>query len=340
MTFSYLRRIAAAGAVGSLSTMSLVFMFPGQSSRYPEMLDRITEAWVPARAIVAEASEVLGRDLLGVYREREHAFASNRDVQVGVFLTSYLHCRALEDAGVRADVSLGLSLGEYNHLVHIGALDFVPALRLVDARGRVYDEGPRGMMACVQPAGEADIEPLLAQAREKGSVAIANYNSPSQQVVAGEQAAVEALMALCEDELLAQPVVVEKHIPMHTELFRPVAEALRPHLDAAPWKTPRRPYLPNVTGCPIEAPTPAEIVDLLSRHVYSAVQWRRSIDRLISGDGQAVFVEVGPRAVLYNLLQKRWHANRKFKSDCPDDLTAHLTSLSGELRALGFRALV
>jgi len=43
--------------------MTIIFMFPGQSSRYPEMLDRLTAAWSPAQEIIEQASDVLGRDL-------------------------------------------------------------------------------------------------------------------------------------------------------------------------------------------------------------------------------------------------------------------------------------
>ncbi len=312
--------------------MTLIFMFPGQSSRYPEMIERIVDAWPEAAAIVAHASEVLGRDLRARYH-RETSFESNRDVQVGVFLTSHLHLRALETAGVEATASLGLSLGEYNHLVHIGALDFDSALRLVDARGKVYDEGPEGMMACVQPVSEDELNPLLDQARGRGCVSIANFNSPTQQVIAGDKHAVEATMALCEDELFVQPIVIEQRIPMHTEVFRPVAAALRPHLLLAPWQQPVKPYLPNVTAELLEAPQPDEFVDMLCRHVYSPVRWRESIDLLTRHHPEAVFLEVGPRGVLFNLLQKRWHANRKYKTDSAENLASHLGSLGGELGA-------
>jgi len=313
--------------------MTLIFMFPGQSSRYPEMLDRIVGAWPSATEVVARAEETLGRDLRARYLDGA-CFESNRDVQVGVFLTSHLHLMALEAAGVRATASLGLSLGEYNHLVHIGALDFEAALRLVDARGRVYDEGPMGMMACIQPANEDELSPLLEQVRHRGHVSIANYNSPTQQVIAGELEAVEALMTLCEDELYVQPVVIEKRIPMHTEVFRPVADAFRPHLERAPWRQPMKPYLSNVTAELLSAPRPEQFVDCLSRHVHSPVRWRESIDLLTQRHPDAIFLEVGPRGVLFNLLQKRWHANRKYKSDSLDDLASHLGSLGGELGAV------
>src|SRR5690606_3180638 len=135
------RRYRRAGSEeGPVTT---VLMFPGQSSCHPEMLARIVSAWPPATAVIAEASGILSRDLARHYLPDTPAMlARNRDIQVGVFLCSYLHQRALAARGVHGDLSLGLSLGEYNHLVHIGALDFPAALRLVDARGAAYDDGP------------------------------------------------------------------------------------------------------------------------------------------------------------------------------------------------------
>src|SRR5215204_3692224 len=90
--------------------------------------------------LVAEASNILGRDLLKHYRaDNASIFATNRDVQVGVFLSNHLAFRSLGRSGAPATRSLGLGPGEYNHLVHIGALDFAHALRLVDARGKAFD---------------------------------------------------------------------------------------------------------------------------------------------------------------------------------------------------------
>src|SRR5947209_4023010 len=100
-------------------------MFPGQSSRYPEMIEKIVAADMGSAAVVARASQVLGRDLAAHYRaENPRIFATNRDVQIGVFLANHLHLGLLHRAGVDSAHSLGLSLGEYNHLVHIGALSF------------------------------------------------------------------------------------------------------------------------------------------------------------------------------------------------------------------------
>lgn len=319
--------------------MTNVFMFPGQSSRYVGMLDRIAEVWPKAKDVVADASSILGRDLGRLYRDGDESlFEKNRNVQVGVFLTTHLHLSALQAMGIDARYSLGLSLGEFNHLVHIGALEFESALKLVDARGQVYDQGPRGMMAALFPVDHEMVEEILEKARAKGVVEIANLNSPSQFVVAGETAAVEEAMRVAEDEFAINPTPIERQIPMHTSVFRPASEALLPHLQAAPWKKPGRPYISNVLGGFVENTSGEMFVELLARHVYSPVRWRDQIDALAARIDDAVFIEVGPRGVLFNLLQKRWRNNKKFKTDSAEDFADNFRGLVGQLRGLGHNA--
>ena len=63
-----------------------------------------------------------------------------------VFLATQMYLAALQAEGLQPIASLGLSLGEYSHLVDIGALDLEDALDLVNERGRCYDEAPAGVM--------------------------------------------------------------------------------------------------------------------------------------------------------------------------------------------------
>lgn len=308
-----------------------IFMFPGQSSRYPEMLSRLREvAPDELAATLGEASSALGRDLERHYRpDNAGMFVANRDVQVGVFLANHVHLLALERRGVRAPLSLGLSLGEYNHLVHAGALGFVEALRLVDARGALYDGGPRGEMASVFPLPLPELEEVVTRAREHGVVEISGYNSPSQHVVAGEPAALAVVADIARDELACECVTIERHLPMHSSLFAPVAAALAPLLGEARWRAPRLPYLPNVLGAIEPRPTPARIAELLVAHVHSPVLWRASIEAALRRHPDAAFVEVGPRAVLHNLLTKRWVSARRLRTDV--DEPGHYDRLAEEL---------
>ncbi len=293
-----------------------VLLFPGQNSRDPAMLVRMLAAWPEGAAVVDEASDVLGRDLWAAYNPRrgEEMFADNRAVQVGVFLCSHLHLLALRSQGIDGDLSLGLSLGEYNHLVHIGALSFADALRLVEARGAAFDRGPVGMTAAVFPIEEEHLTDLVARVRLRGVVEVANVNSPTQHVVSGERPAVEALVALLAEESFAVSVVIDERLPLHSSLLRPAADAFRPHLLRAAWRRPHKPYYPNVWPGPIASPTSEDFVNLLTRQMAHPVLWRDAIEDVVDRWPAADFIEVGPRGVLSGLL-RRWVPNPRRQTD-------------------------
>jgi [acyl-carrier-protein] S-malonyltransferase len=315
----------------------LVFMFPGQSSRYPAMLEKLCALRPRSRELLGLASDLLRRDLAAHYRaDNPTIFGRNRDVQIGVFLANQMFLAILEDAGIEAGLSLGLSLGEYNHLCHIGALGFEQALLTVEQRGLAYDAGPRGAMASVFPI---ELEELEAVARRASASAgavleVVNLNSPRQHVLSGAQAALEQALRILEEEHYVEARVIERQVPMHSSLFEPVGSSFRAHLETVSFAAPRLPYLPNRLGEILPEPSPAAFVDLLATHVHRPVLWRRSIDFVAERWPDAVFVEVGPLAVLYNLLDKKWHKNRKHHADSAEATDEHLPKLVEELAAV------
>lgn len=312
--------------------MTLVFMFPGQSSRDPGMFERLRALHPITRTIFEHASDVLGRDLCPDYHAGNPAiFATNRDVQVGVFLANHMCAESLRAGGVTAAFSLGLSLGEYNHLVHIGAMSFEEALRLVDTRGALYDAGPEGAMASVLPLGYPDLATVVERAQPHGCLEVAVFNSPTHHVLSGERVALELALAWLEREHFIAGVVIEPRISIHSSRFEPVGRALRAVLERVPWKSPEKPYLPNVVGRFVEDPGPAQFVTLLSQHVHRPVLWRHSIDFIADRVERAVFVEVGPRRVLCNILNKKWRSNPRFTADPGEGEPASLDRLIEEL---------
>ena len=111
-----------------------VFLFPGQSSASPDAVNRALQAHPAAAAVAGVARAVLGDTTANAYLNPEGArLESNRDIQVTVFLASQMYLAALAAEGIDGHVSLGLSLGEYSHMVHIGALD---SRRCAEARRR------------------------------------------------------------------------------------------------------------------------------------------------------------------------------------------------------------
>ncbi len=305
--------------------MTVIAMFPGQSSRYPEMIDKLASIPVAAR-IVAGASELLGRDL------RTQTFATNRDVQVGVFLANHLHLALLEAEGVTFAWSLGLSLGEYNHLVHIGALTFDDALRFVELRGELYDHAVGGRMVSIFPLEATEIEAVIERLELGTEVGIGLYNSPRQNVISGEAGAVERVLAVLEHDHYFDATVIEPRIPMHAPCFARTARNLAAALEDLAVSAPARPYLPNTLGELVVDATPALIRGCLADHVDHPVHWRASVDAIAAHVPEPHFVEVGPRAVLHNLFGRDWMPGRRAKTDAAEDWRPRFEALAKELR--------
>jgi [acyl-carrier-protein] S-malonyltransferase len=317
--------------------MTLVYMFPGQSSRYPAMLQKLAGLRPRNRELIGRASELLRRDIAGHYREDNPAvFAKNRDIQIGVFLANHLFLQILDDAGIKADASLGLSLGEYNHLVHIGALDFEQALLTVEERGEAYDAGPRGAMASVFPIDLEIVEDVARRASKAvdGVLEVTNLNSPRQHVLSGDRKALDEALKILEAEQFCEAKIIERDVPMHCSTFAPVGERLRRHLEKVRFAAPRLPYLPNRLGRILEDAKPADFVELLATHVHNPVLWRHSIDFVCERWPEAVFVEVGAMSVLHNLLDRKWHKNQKLRCDSAEDTGANLEKVIAELKGL------
>lgn len=300
-----------------MASRALIFVFPGQSSRDAGMFDRlacVNEA--RATASLATLTAQLGRRFDG-------AFASNHEIQLAVFEATQAWLALARDAGLDCQASAGLSLGEYSHLVAIGALSVDAARDLVAARGRCYDAGPAGVMAAVFPLSLEALDALCAQVRAEFSdahaVAVANINSPTQNVVAGTAAGVERVLALTEEQHYVNGQIIEQRIPMHVPLFAPASSAFRPALEAAPWQTPQSHYWPNVDAQTVAAPQAGDFVDRLARHVWQPVQWRATVDAMEAHYDHPVFVEVGPLQVLARMMSRKWiDPQRVFALDMPD----------------------
>jgi [acyl-carrier-protein] S-malonyltransferase len=296
--------------------MTLVFMFPGQNSRYPQMIDAL-RPWSGCEQILRDASDVLGRDLSEHYRSRNpEMFSHNRDIQIGVFLASYTLSRRLADEGLRSDASLGLSLGEYNHLVEIGALSFEDALRLLEARGDAYQAGPRGLMMSVFPCDVDQVKEAQKATVSAGQADVSIELAEKHFVLGGEPQAVQAAASWLEEEAYATARVIDSALPMHSRMFQPAADIFKAALEKVKWRAPRQAYISNVDGVCLPAAQATDFADRLYRHVFNTVRWAPSLLETIGRFPDATFVEVGPKCILHNAFRRE---HKRFRSFCTDD---------------------
>jgi [acyl-carrier-protein] S-malonyltransferase len=316
---------------------TVVFMFPSQSSRYAGMIRKIAELRPETAYVLEEASDALGEDLRARYlNDDPEAFQAKRDQRLGLFLVNLMYQRALELAGVHARYSLGFSLGEYNHLVHIGALSLAEALRLLVLPTPTNPPDPVGERAVVYRIPLAPLAERVERGRAHGVVEVGGMLSPHIHYIVGEAAPVRWVCERLKEELPeSRTMFMPTKLPLHSSLMRPAAERLVSALQEMELATPHLPYLPNALGELVHEPDRETLIDLMARHLYEPVHWRQSIDNLIRKQRDAVFVEVGPRRALcaYFYLEKRWHPKtRYFITDNMDAQTSqHLDKVVEEL---------
>ena len=304
----------------------LAFTFPGQGSQRQGM----GQPWVdhPSWEVVGEASEVAGRDLARLLLEADHdELTLTANAQLATYVLSLVVLDAIERVGIEPTSCAGHSLGEYTALTASGALGFEDGVRLVVERGAAMHhtaEERVGTMAAILGADDDTVE--AACQRAEGEVWVANYNAPSQVVIAGTPDAVAVAGGIAKElgarRVMAFPVAGA----FHTALMAPARARLRKALADTPFTDPEIPVVANVDAR--VHPTAEEWPALLSAQLCSPIRWRQSLATLAEL-GATQLVEVGPGGVLTGLTRRTLPDAQALAVASPDDLGVMVDTLSG-----------
>jgi malonate decarboxylase epsilon subunit len=278
--------------------MSVAFLFPGQGSQRPGMLHELPDHPV-ARAMISQASEVLGRNVLDLDTPR--ALDSTVATQLALLVVGAIVARMLVEEGGGADFVAGHSVGAFGAAVAAGVLDYPDALRLVDLRARAMQEAyPRDYgMGVVVGLDERTVSRLAAESgTPKAPVYAANVNAPLQVSVAGADGALEQILNLAREHGAHRVRRLAVPTPSHTPLMAPVAAKLEKALGEVPMDPPAVPYLSNVGGRALR--DAEKIRDDLARSVERPVRWHEAATLLFEL-GVRLFVELPPGNVLTRL---------------------------------------
>ncbi|MGF6725532.1 malonate decarboxylase epsilon subunit [Paraburkholderia sp. GAS41] len=284
--------------------MMLAFQFPGQGAQSADFLQRLPQHAVVA-ATVDEASQALGLDVLTL--DTADALRSTIAVQIGLVVAGVAMVRLLADAQVTPHISAGLSVGAYAAAVSCGALEFADALRMVRKRAELMESAyPSGYgLAAISGLTERQLETLAAQQAQDGlpPVYIGNVNAPRQIVMAGSDAALDAVIerALAAGARKATHLAVS--VPSHCELLADAAAELIDYARDVPFHAPQSVYVGNRGGRPLH--TAAAIRDDLATNMRQTVRWFDALTVMLEMGAQVV-VEAPPGQVLTDIVREQW----------------------------------
>ncbi|KAB7742498.1 acyltransferase domain-containing protein, partial [Nostocoides sp. F2B08] len=302
--------------VGRGPAPKVAFLYTGQGSQYVNMLRDLAARVSIVGETFAEADRVmtplLGKPLTdfifvdpadeAAVRTATQQLMQTEITQPAVLATDLALTRLLAAYGMKPDMVMGHSLGEYGALVAAGALTFEASLEAVSARGRemahlsVEDNG--AMAAVFGPL--QSIQEMVADA--DGYAVVANINSYSQAVVGGATDAVERLI-----ERFTAAGMTATRIPVshafHTSIVAPASVPFGDALRRLDMRPPTLPIVANVTGefYPADA-TKETMLDYAGRQIASPVQFVKGLETLYAA-GARIFVEVGPKKALHGFVE-------------------------------------
>jgi phthiocerol/phenolphthiocerol synthesis type-I polyketide synthase E len=290
---------------------SIVFLFPGIGSQYPNMGRGLYEEEPFFKEEMdkgfAILKEITGEDyhsILFTDSKEDIRIHETIHAQPAIFLFEYALARLLMSNGIEPDYMVGHSLGEYTAACIAGVFSFKEALKIVVKRGILMQGLGRGAMISVA------MNAAEAASYVNGKVAVAAVNSPGQVVLSGDKASIDSL----EAEFVAKEIgftrlhaSVAAHSP-HTDA---ISGAFLAELQTLVLNAPEKIFLSNLSGKFIKEDE-ATSVEYWVRHLRETVQFSASMQTLLEKDEKNIFIEIGGGHSLTSLLKQ--HGSKAIKS--------------------------
>jgi len=279
--------------------MSILFVFPGQGSQRPGMLQQLPQH-AACHAVLTEAEAVLGSSLHLL--DSAAALRSTVAVQLCLLIAGVASARLLQAEGIQPQMVAGLSIGAFAAAVVAEALPLADALRLVRRRGQLMEQAyPQGYGLCaVSGLALPQLDSLLVQLRATGSpLYLANINAERQLVVAGSDTGLQQLASLIQSSGAGRCQRLDISVPSHCSLLDEAASALHQDFARIRLAAPRLDYLSASAARLLRRPE--QIADDLAGNMARLVRWH-DCSRLAYERGARLAVEMLPGSTLSKLL--------------------------------------
>jgi len=296
--------------------LKTAFLFPGQGAQVVGMGAEIAQSFPVAAEVFEKANDIVGFDLSGICFEGPLEQLNSTTIsQPAIFATSAAILEVLRTrpaaSTIRADVTAGLSLGEYTALYAAGLISFEDALVLVQKRGQAMQaaaDATKGTMVSIIGLDEEKVRQLCAEAAEGELVTPVNFNCPGQIVVSGSKSACKRVEQLAEKYGAIKAVRLEVAGAFHTEMMSSAAEVLKEALSNCQISEPSEiKTIANINAEYYESSQ--KIAEGLIKQLTCPILWQKCMERLLT-DGVEKFYEIGPGRVLTALCRR---INRKIK---------------------------
>ncbi|NEQ68438.1 MAG: acyltransferase domain-containing protein, partial [Symploca sp. SIO2D2] len=294
----------------NITAPKIALLFTGQGSQYVNMGRQLYQQAPTFREALEQCNEIL----LGTetFREKsllEILYPANQEqsnsslldqtayTQPALFAIEYALFKLWQSWGIKPDVVMGHSVGEYVAATVAGVFSLEDGLKLIAARGSLMQKLPAGgAMVSVMASKSKVLETLQAMSRSE-KVAIAAINGPESTVISGEAEAVGAIATHLESLGIKTKQLQVSHA-FHSPLMEPMLAEFEAVAKQVTYSQPQISLISNVTGQQVSSEITS--AEYWVNHVRQPVRFAESMTTLHQ-EGYELFLEIGSKPILLGM---------------------------------------
>lgn len=297
--------------------MTIAFLYSGQGSQVSNMYQNFYRDPVFKDTIQRLSSSSKVPILKLGLETRDADINGTRVAQPLIIAYQMAITNVLNSYNIYADITAGMSLGQYSALAEADVLNEKEILEIVDKRAEYMaidsQSNKTEMLALVGKL--VDILKALSEEEFKNKIFLSNINSDMQVVVGGKKDDILEFQKRISEKYNLGTFLLKNEGAFHTKYYNKSSLKLEKFMESFKFRRPSIPVIDNGTG----QISKVYNTKILSKHMTNLVDWKSSMDRLVDYDVDMI-IEIGPGRQLLKMMKDSNFNGKKVSIESLEDI--------------------